>query len=99
MRGIKAVAERELVFNLILIVIYSLFSIIRIEYYRRARRAGLRTIVKEDVRYSILLSLLIVYEVATFFIYLLFPHAYGMGLDIRCPIFYAGSVQLWEALP
>ncbi len=86
MRGIKAVAERELVFNLILIVIYSLFSIIRIEYYRRARRAGLRTIVKEDVRYSILLSLLIVYEVATFFIYLLFPQLMAWG-SITLPYF------------
>ena len=64
----------EFVLNIILIVIYSLFSIIRIEYYRRARKAGLTTIVKEDTRYSILLSILIVYEVATFFVYLLLPH-------------------------
>jgi protein-S-isoprenylcysteine O-methyltransferase Ste14 len=60
-------------FKIILIVIYSLFSIIRIQYQVRAQRSGYRTVIEESRKYSVFLSLLICYEVFTLFIYLLFP--------------------------
>jgi protein-S-isoprenylcysteine O-methyltransferase Ste14 len=61
--------DSEVVFKIVLIATYSVFSIIRIEYYRLAKKAGHRTITRESKGYSLLLSLLICYEVATFFIY------------------------------
>lgn len=67
--------DTELVCKIILIVVYSLFSIIRIEYYRRARKASYKTVILERKRYSIWLSVFICYTVFTFFIYLLFPQA------------------------
>lgn len=63
----------ELISKVTLIVLLSLFSIIRIEYYRRARKAGYRTVIVESRWYSIWLSIFICYEVFTFFIYILFP--------------------------
>ncbi len=65
----------ELASKIILIVVYSLFSIIRIEYYRRTRKAGYKTVIEERKRYSVWLSVFICYTVFTFFIYLLFPQA------------------------
>jgi protein-S-isoprenylcysteine O-methyltransferase Ste14 len=63
----------ELVFKIVLITTYSVFSIIRIEYYRLVKKAGYRTITMESKGYSLLLSILICYEVATFFIYTFGP--------------------------
>jgi protein-S-isoprenylcysteine O-methyltransferase Ste14 len=63
----------ELVSRTVLLVLYSLFSIIRIEYYRKARRANYKTVIEEKRRYAIWLSVFICYEVATFFLYILFP--------------------------
>ena len=63
----------ETVFKIIIIVIFSVFSIIRIESYRLAKKAGYRTIIEESRKYSVFLSLLICYEVVTLFIYLLYP--------------------------
>ncbi|MDD4877023.1 MAG: isoprenylcysteine carboxylmethyltransferase family protein [Dehalococcoidales bacterium] len=65
----------ELVSKVILITIYSLFSIIRIEFYRRTRKAGYKTVIEERKKYSIWLSIFICYTVFTFFIYILFPQA------------------------
>ena len=65
----------EFLFKIILIVEYSIFTIIRAQYYRLARKAGYRTITEESKSYSLLLGLLITYEVVTFFIYLLYPWA------------------------
>ena len=63
----------ELICRIILIALYSLFSIIRIEYYRRARKTGYKTVIEEKRRYAIWLSVFICYEVFTFFAYILFP--------------------------
>lgn len=64
----------ELICKITLIVVFSLFSIIRIEYYRKVRKAGYRTVIKERMMYSVWLSVFICYEVFTFFAYILFPH-------------------------
>ncbi len=63
----------EIVSKVILIVVYSLFSIIRIEYYRKTKKAGYKTVIEERKKYSIWLSIFICYTVFTFFIYILFP--------------------------
>jgi protein-S-isoprenylcysteine O-methyltransferase Ste14 len=63
----------EIISKIMLIAVYSLFSIIRVEYYRRTRKAGYKTVIEERKRYSIWLSIFICYTVFTFFIYLLFP--------------------------
>jgi len=63
----------ELVSKIILIVLFCLFSIIRIGYYRTAKKAGYRTVIIESRWYSIWLSIFICYEVFTFFTYILFP--------------------------
>jgi len=55
--------------NYLLIAVFTLFSVIRIEYYRRARKAGYKTVVSESRKYSIWLSIFICYEVFTFFAY------------------------------
>lgn len=71
--------EIDLVCKVVLIVLYSLFSIIRIEYYRRARKSGYKTVIEEKRHYSIWLSIFICYEVFTFFAYILFPEALAWG--------------------
>lgn len=67
--------DAEFVFKLVLIVEFSAFSILRIRYYRLARKAGQPTVVEESRAYSIILSVFICYEVATFFLYLFRPSA------------------------
>ncbi|MFU8795858.1 MAG: isoprenylcysteine carboxylmethyltransferase family protein [Dehalococcoidia bacterium] len=59
--------------RIVLIVVFSLFSIIRVVYYRKARSAGYATVIEESRRYSIWLSAFICYEVFTFFLYIWFP--------------------------
>jgi len=63
----------ERVFRFVLIGVFCLFSILRIRYYRLAKRAGYRTVIEESLKYSIFLSVLICYEVFTFFVYLFLP--------------------------
>lgn len=63
----------ELIFEVILIAEYSIFSIIRIRNQRLAQKAGFRTVIEESKKYSIYLALLICYEVFTLFLYLLYP--------------------------
>ena len=63
----------ELISKVTLIVLFSLFSIIRIEFYRRARKAGYRTVIVESRWYSIWLSIFICYTVFTFFIFIFSP--------------------------
>ncbi len=63
----------ELTFKIIIIIEYSVFSIIRIQYQRLAKKAGYRTIIEESRKYSAFLSLLICYEVFTLFLYLIYP--------------------------
>jgi protein-S-isoprenylcysteine O-methyltransferase Ste14 len=63
----------EVTCRVVLICLYSLFSIIRIEYYHRAKKVGYRTVIEERGKYSIWLSILICYEVFTFFMFIFFP--------------------------
>ena len=63
----------ELVSRTVLLLLYSLFSIIRIEYYRKARRANYKTVIEEKRRYAIWLSVFVCYEVATFFLHIFSP--------------------------
>ena len=69
----------ELICKMTLIALYTSFSIIRIEYYRRARKAGYKTVIEEKRRYAIWLSVFICYEVFTFFVYILFPETLAWG--------------------
>jgi protein-S-isoprenylcysteine O-methyltransferase Ste14 len=62
----------ERLFRFILIGVFSAFSVIRILFYQLAKKAGCRTVIEESRKYSILLSVLICYEVFTFFIYVFF---------------------------
>lgn len=62
----------ELISKITLIALFSLFSLIRIEYYRRARQAGYKTFTEERLRYAVWLSVLICYVLFTFFVYILF---------------------------
>ncbi|GEM_PF-419695 len=78
--------DSETAFRIILITEFSLFSIIRIQSYRVAKKAGLRTVIEESKKYPILLSILICYEVFTFFIYIIYPPAF---------IWAALSIPLW----
>jgi protein-S-isoprenylcysteine O-methyltransferase Ste14 len=63
----------EVASEIVLITVYLLFSIIRIEYYRRTRKAGYKTVIEERKKYSIWLSIFICYTVFTFFLYIFFP--------------------------
>lgn len=78
----------EEVFRVVLITEFSLFSIIRIEYHRSARKAGYKTLIEESRPYSIALGLFIIYEVVTFFIYIFYPQllmwaAFSMLVSLR----------------
>lgn len=81
--------EIELLGKVILISLYSLFSIIRIKYYRLVKQAGFKTVIEEKIGYSIWLSVFICYEVFTFFAYILFPDTLAWG---RLPL------PLWSRL-
>ena len=63
----------ELVSKIVLISVYVLFSVIRIEFYRKTKKAGYKTVIEEGKKYPIWLSIFICYTVFTFFIYILFP--------------------------
>lgn len=65
----------ELVSKIVLIAVYSAFSIIRAQHYRKTKRAGYVTVIEERRRYSIWLSIFICYTVFTFFLYIVFPQA------------------------
>ena len=62
----------DLICKIVLIVLYSMFSIIRIEYYRRVRKIGYKTVIEEKKRYSVWLSIFICYEVSIFFVYIFY---------------------------
>ncbi|HSW59033.1 MAG TPA: isoprenylcysteine carboxylmethyltransferase family protein [Dehalococcoidales bacterium] len=89
----------ETVAKISLIVLYSLFSLIRIEYYRRAKKAGFKTVIEEKRRYSLWLSLFICYEVLTFFIFIFSPETLGFGV-ILLPVWVrlAGALLGFIAL-
>jgi len=59
--------------RIVLIIVFSLFSIVRVLYYRKAKTAGYATVIEESRKYSIWLSVFICYEVFTFFLYIWFP--------------------------
>jgi len=63
----------EIASKVTLITVYLLFSIIRIEYYRKTRKAGYKTVIEERKKYPVWLSIFICYTVFTFFAYILFP--------------------------
>ena len=70
----------EIVSKVILISVYMLFSIIRIEYYRKTKKAGYKTVIEERKKYPIWLSIFICYTIFTFFIYILFPRALAWAM-------------------
>jgi protein-S-isoprenylcysteine O-methyltransferase Ste14 len=59
--------------KIVLIALFSAFSLIRAAYYLKVKRAGYRTVIEERRRYSVWLSIFICYEVFTFFLYIWFP--------------------------
>jgi hypothetical protein len=58
----------ELVLNIILIIEFSTFSLLRIIFQLQARQAGFKTVIEEGKTYPIFLSIFICYEVFTFFL-------------------------------
>jgi len=76
--------------RIVLIIVFSLFSIIRVLYYRRARSAGYTTVIEERKRYSIWLSVFICYEVFTFFLYIWFPQTLAWA---------AVPLPVWSRIP
>ncbi len=81
----------ELVFKIILILVYSAFSIIRIRFQFNARKSGYKTVIQESKKYSIYLSILICYEVFTLFIYLLYPQLISWAnLALPLPLRWLG---------
>lgn len=79
----------ELVSKVVLIIVFSLFSIIRSIYYRRTRKAGHITVIEEHKIYSIWLSVFICYEVFTFLLYIAFPRVLAWA---------ALSLPLWSRI-
>jgi protein-S-isoprenylcysteine O-methyltransferase Ste14 len=75
----------DLACKVTLICLYSFFSVIRIVYYQRAKKAGYSTVVEERKRYSIWLSIFICYTVFTFFAYILFPGIFSWA-EIPLPV-------------
>lgn len=71
--------ENETFFKVSLISLFTAFSIIRINFNLKARKAGFQTIVEESKAYSIVLALFICYEVFTLFLFLLFPNSLSWG--------------------
>lgn len=69
----------ETFFKISLIILFTAFSIIRINYNLKARKAGFQTVIEESKAYSIILALFICYEVFTLFLFLLFPHTLAWG--------------------
>jgi len=63
----------DLALKIGLIAVYTAFLVLRIRYQLRAKRAGLRAVIEESKKYSVLLGALICYKVGTFFLYLLWP--------------------------
>ena len=72
--------DTESVFRVILICLFCVFSIIRIEYHRLARRAGFETLAEEGKRHSFFLGLFIIYEIITLFLYLFYPHSLSWAM-------------------
>jgi protein-S-isoprenylcysteine O-methyltransferase Ste14 len=79
----------DLICKFALITIYSLFSLIRIEYYRRTKKAGYKTVIQEKLHYTVWLSIFICYEIITFFIYIFFPESLSWG---------SWSLPVWSRL-
>jgi protein-S-isoprenylcysteine O-methyltransferase Ste14 len=75
----------EVVSKVTLISLYSFFSLIRIVFYRRAKKAGYKTVIEEKRRYAIWLSIFICYEIFTFFLYILLPATLTWG-SISLPL-------------
>ena len=77
--------DMESVLRVVLISQFCIFSIIRIEYHRLARRAGFKTLTEEDKWHSLLLNLFIGYEIITFFLYLFCPELLSWAI-ISIPV-------------
>jgi len=77
--------DMEAVLKIILISQFSIFSIIRIEYHRLAKRAGFKTLTEEGKWHSLLLGLFIGYEIITFFLYLFYPQLLSWAM-ISIPV-------------
>ncbi|MFP3899032.1 MAG: methyltransferase [Dehalococcoidia bacterium] len=79
----------ELLSRIVLIIVFSLFSIIRSIYYRKTKKAGHITVIEEHKIYSIWLSVFICYEVFTFLLYIAFPRVLAWA---------ALSLPLWSRM-
>ncbi|MCX8032470.1 MAG: isoprenylcysteine carboxylmethyltransferase family protein [Thermoleophilia bacterium] len=89
----------ELALNIALIIIYTAFSAIRIHYQVRAQKRRVPTVIQESRLYSALLSLLICYEVLTFFLYLLAPRVLAWAsLPLQAWLRWSGLVLAIAAL-
>ncbi len=75
----------EILCKVVLILVFTSFSIIRIQYQRLAQKARLRTVIRESKKYSVLLSVLICYEVATLFLWLLYPESLAFAAIMMHP--------------
>jgi len=75
----------EWIFRISLIVIFSLFSIIRIQYQRIVQKAGYKTVIEESKKYSVFLSILICFEVFTLFLFLFLPELFSWS-NLPLPI-------------
>lgn len=83
----------DLLCKIVLIVVFTLFSIIRIQYQRLAKKAKLPTVIAESKKYSVFLSILICYEVLTLFLWLFYPQAIAFGgITIPTWLRYIGIV-------
>jgi len=77
--------DMESILKVALISQFSIFSIIRIEYHRLARRAGGDTLTEEGKWHSCSLGLFIGYEIITFFLYLFYPQLLSWAM-ISIPV-------------
>ncbi|HUT81941.1 MAG TPA: isoprenylcysteine carboxylmethyltransferase family protein [Candidatus Bathyarchaeia archaeon] len=69
----------ELVFKIILIVLYSIFTIIRIHFSRKARKSTRKSAIKESKVRLTILQTYIFSTVIIFFLYIFSPEWFGWG--------------------
>jgi protein-S-isoprenylcysteine O-methyltransferase Ste14 len=70
----------ELLFKIIIILEYTIFSVIRIQFQHFSNKAGYKTVIAENKNYSIGLSIFICYEVLTLFLYLIYPEVLSFAV-------------------
>jgi len=85
--------NQELVFKVLIITEFTVFSVIRIIYQQSSMKAGRRTVIAESRRYALYLALFICYEVFTFFAYIFRPQGFSWA-QIALPLWlrWSGAV-------